>query len=123
DNDGRIVAWEAEMWVPVAKPGSRPLLTPDAAGIAQDHGQNSGLLSQNADAPYGVENVRVAAHWVKETPLRPSNLRAPGKIANAFAVESMVDQLAVAAQMDPVAFRLKGMTDPRAIAVVKRATE
>jgi CO/xanthine dehydrogenase Mo-binding subunit len=123
DAEGRIAAWEAEMWVPVAKPGARPLLTPDAAGLKQDHGQNSGLLSQNADPAYGAPNVRVTAHWLRDTPLRPSNLRAPGKIANAFAVESMVDQLAAASGMDPVEYRLRGMTDPRAIAAVKRSTE
>jgi nicotinate dehydrogenase subunit B len=60
---------------------------------------------------------------LKDTPLRLSNLRAPGKIANVFAVESFADELAVAAGMDPVAFRLRSLTDPRAIAVLKRATE
>jgi len=123
DVEGRITAWETEMWLPVSKPGARPLLTPDAAGIPQDHGQNSGLLSQNADPPYGATNVRVTAHWLKDTPIRPSNLRAPGKIANVFAVESFVDQIAASAGMDPVAYRLRSMTDPRAIAVVKRTTE
>lgn len=123
DSEGRIVAWETEMWLPAAKPGARPLLTPDAAGLAQDHGQNSGLLSQNADPPYGAPSVRVTAHWLKETPIRPSNLRAPGKIANVFAVESFVDQIASASGADPVAYRLRGMTDPRAVAVVKRTAE
>jgi hypothetical protein len=59
----------------------------------------------------------------KETPLRLSNLRAPGKIANVFAVESFTDELAAAAGVDPVAFRVCGLTDPRAIDVLKRATE
>jgi nicotinate dehydrogenase subunit B len=123
DADGKILAWETEMWVPVSKPGARPLLTPDAAGLAQDHGQNSGLLSQNADAPYAPQNVRVTAHWVRDTPIRPSNLRAPGKIANVFAVESLVDQIAAASGVDPVQYRLRTMTDPRAIAVLKKAAE
>src|SRR5262249_559627 len=57
------------------------------------------------------------------TPLRLSNLRAPGKIANVFAVESFTDELAAAVSADPVAFRLRGLTDPRAIAVLKRAAE
>jgi nicotinate dehydrogenase subunit B len=60
---------------------------------------------------------------VKDTPLRPSNLRAPGKIANSFAVESMLDELAEAAGADPVEYRLRGLSDPRAIAVVKKAAE
>ena len=123
DADGRIVAWENQMWVPTGKTGSRPLLGADAAGIAQDHGQGAGLLTQNGDAPYGVPNVHVVAHLVKETPLRPSNLRAPGKIANVFAVESFTDELASAAKIDPVAFRLRGLSDPRAMEVVKRAAD
>src|SRR2546427_203841 len=56
-------------------------------------------------------------------PVRLSNLRAPGKIANVFAVESFTDELAAAAGADPVAFRLRVLTDPRAIDVLKRATE
>jgi nicotinate dehydrogenase subunit B len=65
--------------------------------------------------------VRVIAHNLKNTPLRLSNLRAPGKIANVFAVESFTDELAVAAGMDGVAFRRRGLSDPRAIAVLDRA--
>jgi CO/xanthine dehydrogenase Mo-binding subunit len=55
--------------------------------------------------------------------LRPSNLRAPGKIGNVFAVEGFTDELAAAAGADPVAFRLSRLTDPRAVAVITRATE
>jgi CO/xanthine dehydrogenase Mo-binding subunit len=67
--------------------------------------------------------VRVVAHWLKDTPLTPSNLRAPGKIANVFAVESFTDEIASAAGVDPVTYRLKRMSDPRAIEVLTRATE
>ena len=123
DAQGNIAAWETEMWVPAGRPGSRPLLGPDAAGITQDHGQGAGLLTQNGDPPYAAANVRVVAHLTKETPLRPSNLRAPGKIGNVFAVEGFTDELAAAAGADPVAFRLSRLTDPRAIEVIKRATE
>ena len=44
-----------------------------------------------------AERVRVVAHWVKDTPLQLSNLRAPGKIPNVFAVEALTDALAAAA--------------------------
>jgi len=123
DAEGRIVAWETEMWLPTSTPGNRPILGVDAAGIAQAHGQGAGQISQNGDPPYAAPNVRVTVHWTKETPLRISNLRAPGKIANSFAVESFTDELASAAGIDPVAFRLKGLTDPRAIEVIQRAAD
>jgi CO/xanthine dehydrogenase Mo-binding subunit len=67
--------------------------------------------------------VRVVAHLLKDTPLRPSNLRSPGKPANTFAVESLVDELAITAGADPLAFRLQGLDDPRAVAVLKRVGE
>jgi len=123
DADGRIVAWETQMWLPTTTPGSRPILGVDAAGLTQAHGQGAGQISQNGDPPYATPNVRVTVHWTKDTPLRISNLRAPGKIANSFAVESFTDELASAAGIDPVEFRLRGLTDPRAIQVIKRAAD
>ena len=123
DEKGNIAAWDAEMWVPATVNGARPLLSIDAAGMTQDHGQGAGLMTQNADPPIAAANVKVVAHMVKDTPLRPSNLRAPGKIANSFAVESIMDELAFAAGLDPVEFRLRGLSDPRAIAVVKKTAE
>ena len=123
DADGRLTAWETQMWLPSAVPGNRAVIAADAAGIRQDHGQGAGAIALNADPPYAVPNLRVTAHWVKESPLRLSNLRAPGKIGNVFAVESFTDELASAAGVDPVAFRLHGLNDPRAAAVIQRAAE
>jgi len=122
DAQGRIAAWETEMWLPVTVPGTRPLLAADGAGLTQPRGQNAGQISQNADPPYAAANVRVVTHWLKEAPLRLSNLRAPGKIANVFAVEGFTDELAAAAGVDPLEFRLRGLSDPRAIDVLTRAS-
>ncbi len=121
DAGGAISAWETEMWVPDGPQGSRALLGPESAGMAQSHGQGAGLMTLNLDPPYAVPNLRVVSHHLKDTPLRLSNLRAPGKIANVFAVESFADELAAAAGMDAVAFRLRGLTDARAIEVLNRA--
>jgi CO/xanthine dehydrogenase Mo-binding subunit len=121
DAAGQIIGWETEMWVPNATPGARALLAADAAGIAQEHGQGSGAITQNGDPPYQAEHVRVVAHFIKETPLQLSNLRAPGKIANVFAVEAFTDELAVATGMDAVEFRVKRLTDSRAIEAITRA--
>jgi CO/xanthine dehydrogenase Mo-binding subunit len=121
--DGRIMQWRTDLWLPETTRGmpNIPLLAPEAAGLDHVQGTNPGLISQNGDPPYAAENVSVTVHWLKSAPLRPAPLRSPGKPANCFAVESFVDELAAAAGIDAVAFRLRGLTDPRGIEAIKRA--
>jgi CO/xanthine dehydrogenase Mo-binding subunit len=123
--EGRIDAWQTDMWVPRATANLEwvPLLSPQAAGIKQPVGQSVGLVSQNGDPPYGATAVRVLAHWLGPAPLRPSNIRAPGKVANCFAVESFVDELAAKAGMDPLAFRLRDLANPRGVEVIQRVAQ
>ena len=123
DAGGNIAAWRTEMWLPRATANlpNVPLLAPEAAGIAQAAGLSAGLISQNGDPPYAVPHQEVQVHWLKTAPLRPSNLRAPGKIANSFAVEGFTDELAAVAKRDPVEFRLSGVSDPRGVTVIRRA--
>jgi nicotinate dehydrogenase subunit B len=123
--EGRIDAWQTDMWVPRATANLEwvPLLAPLAAGLRQPIGQAVGLVSQNGGPPYGANAVQVLAHWLGPAPLRPSNIRAPGKVGNCFAVESFVDELAAKARLDPVAFRLRDLTNPRSVEVIRRATQ
>jgi CO/xanthine dehydrogenase Mo-binding subunit len=68
-----------------------------------------------------------------ETPLRTGNLRDPNGPQSTFAAESFIDELAAAANADPVEFRMKlltaGTTDDsgfkraRSIATVKAAAD
>jgi len=122
-SDGRILEWRTEMWIPQTTRGlpDIPLLAPAAAGLDQVRGLQPGLISQNGDPPYAADNVQVVAHWLKDAPLRPAPIRSPGKPANCFAVESFVDELAAAAGLDPVAFRLRGLADSRGAEVIRRA--
>ena len=50
-------------------------------------------------------------HAVKPMPLRVSTLRALGAHLNVFAIESFMDELAEAAGIDPVEFRLRHLRD------------
>ena len=122
DGDGQIAAWETHAWLPLATANlpNIPLLSLDAAGIPQTQGRSTGLIYQNVDPPYTMPNLNAVVHWIPDAPLRTSAIRAPGKVANTFAVESFVDELASMARVDPVEFRLRRLTNPRGIEVLRR---
>ena len=69
-------------------------------------GYHSGA-HRNADPIYALPRVRVARHAVADSPLRVSALRSLGAYANIFAIESFMDELALAAAADPLEFRLR----------------
>ncbi len=58
-----------------------------------------------------------------QSPLRASALRALGGHANVFAIESFMDELALAAGADAVEFRLRHLKDPRARAVIEAVAQ
>ena len=77
---------------------------------------------------YGFENRLAAWETIAPlvdncSPLRTGHLRDPVGPELHFASESFIDELAAAAGEDPVAFRLKYLTNPRHAAVVKAAAE
>jgi nicotinate dehydrogenase subunit B len=72
---------------------------------------------RTAVPPYAVPNLRVVANDMPPI-LRASWLRGVSALPNSFAHESYVDELATAAGVDPVAFRLKHLKDQRASELV-----
>jgi CO/xanthine dehydrogenase Mo-binding subunit len=57
------------------------------------------------------------------SPMRTAHLRAPQEMQTRFGQECFIDEVAQAAGMDPIAFRMKHMQDPREVDVVKAAAE
>jgi CO/xanthine dehydrogenase Mo-binding subunit len=115
---------------------------PDTVLLAQLAGVGRATpASGRADGPsdmYVVPHRRGTGHVVGlplvfETPLRTGNLRDPNGPQVTFASESFIDELAAAANADPVAFRLKllgastdddrGYRRARSIAVVRAAAD
>ena len=79
-------------------------------------------------APYKFQNLHAAAHVVHAffdtaSPLRCTHLRDPEGPATSFATESFMDEVAAAAGADPVEFRIKYLSEPRAKAVLAAAAE
>ena len=80
-------------------------------------------IHRNADPLYAVPHRRIVKHFVERTPLRVSSTRSLGAYANVFAIESFMDELAAAAGVDPLDFRLRHLEDDRARAVLLAAAE
>jgi isoquinoline 1-oxidoreductase len=70
--------------------------------------------------PYEVADQRIAFH-PSDSPLRQGSYRGLAATANHFARESHMDELAHAASMDPLAFRMKNLKDARLRAVLEAA--
>jgi len=134
DAQGNVVAWSHEVWSHPhsTRPGSssgvnllaaRHLARPSAPVLPADVPQPAGGSDRNAIPLYDFGSVKVVKHYVAQAPLRTSALRTLGGYANVFALESFVDELAAAAGADPVEFRLRHTTDPRARAVIEAAAQ
>ena len=78
-------------------------------------------IHRNLDPLYDLPGKRLVKHLVRGMPLRVSALRSLGAYANVFAIESFMDELAGEAGLDPVEFRLRHLSDPRARAVIEAA--
>lgn len=98
------------------------------SGIAADgsltawefHNYNSGMSA--IDTPYVVPNQHIEFHST-QCPLRSGSYRGLAATANFFARESHMDALAHAAQLDPLEFRMKNLTDSRLRAVFEAAAK
>jgi nicotinate dehydrogenase subunit B len=130
DASGKVIAYEfmskAFPRVDVNSNESKPhdTLAGQLTGVALQSGDGFGVPEDS----YGFANKRtywetVAPLLDRGSPLRTSHLRDPIGPQVHFASESFMDEVAAALNLDPVAFRLQYVTDPRDIAVIKAAAE
>ncbi|OHV81903.1 molybdopterin cofactor-binding domain-containing protein [Ensifer sp. LCM 4579] len=124
---GDISSWNYEVWSNphTTRPGPAGNLLPAqliSASFEPEAPTNipqpAGGADRNAVPEYSIPNARVVEHFISEMPLRTSALRSLGAYTNVFALESFMDELALAAGADPVEFRLARLEDPRARDVV-----
>jgi CO/xanthine dehydrogenase Mo-binding subunit len=135
DTDGRIVDWRHEVWSHThsQRPGSGeginllaawhmepPLSQPPARDVPPPAG--GGI--RNAVPLYDFPRQEIVYNFIAGMPLRVSALRSLGAYANIFSIESFMDELAIAAGVDPVEFRLRHIErDARARAVIEAAAK
>lgn len=110
-----LAAAELEGPVPAPPPVVKPPVATPGFSIADRGGD------RNARPLYDLPRLTVLHHELPQGPLRSSAMRALGAHLNVFAIEGFLDELAAEAGCDPLAFRLRHMTDPRAVAVLQAA--
>ncbi len=135
DESKHIVNWQHEIWShphstrPLSRPdgsfvlGGWHLANPVPATTPVNGAQPSGAADRNAVPLYDFPRQNILLHFVTDMPLRTSALRTLGAYANVFALESFMDETALAAGIDPVAFRLQHLKNPRARAVIELAAQ
>ncbi|ANN76856.1 xanthine dehydrogenase family protein molybdopterin-binding subunit [Bordetella flabilis] len=130
DATGHIVDWQYEIWSnshnqrienagrlmptwalaqPFIPAPPKPIPMPEGGG------------DRNSIPLYAFPNTKVLHHFIPDMPLRVSAMRSLGAYLNVFAIESFMDELALAAKADPVEFRLRHLQDPRGRDVIELA--
>ena len=144
DASGAIAAWDCESWS-VSK-GGRPgynqpgnvvtgelvgfepaTITPRGAAEPTGelrNGSNAvpsyvvGCISGKCGGAGAVKSERVLTHTIK-SPFYTGPLRSPARLQNTFAHECFMDEIAAHVKADPVEYRLKHLSEPRLVDVVK----
>ncbi|MBI4885706.1 MAG: xanthine dehydrogenase family protein molybdopterin-binding subunit [Acidobacteria bacterium] len=147
DANGTIVCWDYQGWT--LQRGNRPggnapgnvvsgMLAGFEPQMAQprspapaptgefDNGNNTvpnsvtGCIGGMCGGTGTVASERVLSRTVA-SPFFTGPLRSPARLQNTFAHESFMDEIAASAKADPVAYRLRHLSDPRLRDVVTAA--
>ena len=148
DANGTIVAWDYEAWF--ASRGGRPgydrpgnVVTGTLAGLEPQpfrpaqaaepsgefrNGSNAapsyvaGRVARKAGGAGTIASERVLTHTIA-SPFFTGPLRSPSRLQNTFAHECFLDEIAAQVKADPVAYRLRHLSDARLKAVVSAAAK
>jgi nicotinate dehydrogenase subunit B len=120
DASGNIVAWSSQFFHPQGASGTVDMVAADLADLPHETSMAPGNIVGNTALGYTLPNVLTVAHRLENTPFKPSWIRTPGRLQNTFANESFMDELASAAGVDPLEFRLRYLKDPRGVELLQR---
>jgi CO/xanthine dehydrogenase Mo-binding subunit len=131
DAQGEIVEWRHRIWSNghTARPGraaqpallaASELANPFPRYISTNPPQaNGGGADRNSIPLYDFLSWQIECYRLLTMPIRTSALRTLGGQANVFAIESFIDELASERGEDPVAIRLRHLSDSRAQDVIR----
>ena len=135
DANSEIVAWRHRIWSNghTARPGraaqpallaASELAKPFPRYIATNPPQAAGGGADRNSIPlYDFPSWKIECHRLLTMPVRTSALRTLGAQGNVFAIESFLDELAAERGEDPVDFRLRHLSDPRAKDVIRAVAQ
>jgi nicotinate dehydrogenase subunit B len=116
DASGNMVAYEATAFAQASTSTPATQVTafgvvPSAPGSGGTNAENLGPMYKTANNALGNQGFRLVSKTQTQTMgmFQNGTLRAPSGPQTAFASEQFVDMLAIAANMDPVAFRLQNL--------------
>ncbi|SMF96282.1 isoquinoline 1-oxidoreductase, beta subunit [Methylomagnum ishizawai] len=117
DAQGRLVGWRHRLV------GQSILAGSPFAEYIED-GVDPTSVEGAANLPYAVPHLRVELHTPTDIGVPVLWWRSVGSTHTAYSTETFIDEIAVAAGQDPLAFRLGLLAQqPRHIAVLKLAAE
>jgi CO/xanthine dehydrogenase Mo-binding subunit len=121
DASGHVIGWYSQFYGPEGVAGRVKLVAADLADLPHEAQMSPGGIINGTAIPYAFPNVKTVAHRLASTPLRPSWIRAPGRMQSAFANEAFLDEIAVATRTDPFKLRQQSLADDhRAVEVLER---
>lgn len=116
--DRGVTGWDAIIAAPDVGSSFMGRNIPVAGG---DPKTSAGAIEGSVHLPYDIANIRVA-HALADCPVPLGFWRSVGHSFSAFITESFIDELALAAKVDPGSFRLAMLKDkPRHAAVLRAA--
>jgi nicotinate dehydrogenase subunit B len=119
DLEGGPAAYDFETRYPSNLSPTLPLILTGKVAAVADVVQ---MGDRTAIPPYAYGNLRVVVHDMPPI-ARASWFRGVSAMPNSFAHESYIDELATAAGVDPIEYRLRYLHDPRAIDLVHAVAE
>jgi len=124
NNPGNVVSGHLAGFEPAAFTPRSP--APDPSAFANNSNgvpsYVSGCVAGRCGGTGTIASQRVLTHNVQSS-FFTGPLRSPERLQNTFAHESFMDEVAAAVKSDPVEYRLRHLSDPRLMEVVRSAAK